>query len=143
MSLEPFAASRALSIGVELELQLVSTHDYDLAPVAEDLLRVVANAEVEGDIKPEITCSMIELSTGICDGHAQVLGQLQSLRDTLAGAARRLNIGICGGGTHPFQHWGERRIFDGPRFHHLSDLYGYLAKQFTVFGQHVHVGCCH
>jgi carboxylate-amine ligase len=141
MSLEPFAASRALSIGVELELQLVSTHDYDLAPVAEDLLRVLANAEVEGDIKPEITCSMIELSTGICDGHAQVLGQLQSLRDTLAGAARRLNIGICGGGTHPFQHWGERRIFDGPRFHHLSDLYGYLAKQFTVFGQHVHVGC--
>jgi len=23
----------------------------------------------------------------------------------------------------------------------LSELYGYLAKQFTVFGQHVHIGC--
>ena len=24
---------------------------------------------------------------------------------------------------------------------YISELYGYLAKQFTVFGQHVHVGC--
>ena len=23
----------------------------------------------------------------------------------------------------------------------MSSLYGYLAKQFTVFGQHVHIGC--
>lgn len=141
MSLEAFAVSRALSIGVELELQLVGTHDYDLVPVAEDLLRAIASADVEGDIKPEMTCSMIEVSTGICDGHANILRQLRALRDTLSTAARRLNIGICGGGTHPFQHWGERRISDSPRFQYLSELYGYLAKQFTVFGQHVHVGC--
>ena len=30
---------------------------------------------------------------------------------------------------------------NAPRFHHLSQLYGYLAKQFTIFGQHVHIGC--
>ena len=23
----------------------------------------------------------------------------------------------------------------------MSALYGYLAKQFTIFGQHVHIGC--
>ena len=141
MSLEAFAPSRALSIGVELELQLVSTHDYDLAPVAEDLLRALSRSDLQGEVKPEMTCSMIEISTQICDDHAMVCTQLESLRDALAGAARKLNIGICGGGTHAFQDWGERRIFDGPRFHYLSDLYGYLAKQFTVFGQHVHIGC--
>ncbi len=32
MSLEAFQKSEALSLGVELELQLVNTHDYDLAP---------------------------------------------------------------------------------------------------------------
>ena len=52
-----------------------------------------------------------------------------------------LNIGVCGGGTHPFQQWSDRKIFAKPRFHEVSELYGYLAKQFTVFGQHVHVGC--
>ena len=41
MSLEPFQKSAALSLGVELELQLVNTHDYDLAPYAEDMLRLM------------------------------------------------------------------------------------------------------
>ena len=43
--------------------------------------------------------------------------------------------------TFLFQQWSERQIFDTPRFQYLSELYGYLAKQFTVFGQHVHIGC--
>ena len=30
---------------------------------------------------------------------------------------------------------------DLPRFHELSALYGYLTKQFTIFGQHIHIGC--
>jgi carboxylate-amine ligase len=50
-------------------------------------------------------------------------------------------VRVAGGGAHPFQHWSDRRIFDKPRFKHVSQLYGYLAKQFTVFGQHIHVGC--
>uniref|UniRef100_UPI00293D7DDF YbdK family carboxylate-amine ligase n=1 Tax=Janthinobacterium sp. TaxID=1871054 RepID=UPI00293D7DDF len=43
--------------------------------------------------------------------------------------------------THPFQQWHEQRIYDRPRFRELSELYGYLSKQFTIFGQHVHIGC--
>ena len=141
MSLEAFASSRALSLGVELELQIVNTRDYDLTPGASDLLRVLAGKEVPGDIKPEITDSMVEVSTGVCTGHDEALTQLAALRDALVDAARQLNIGICGGGTHPFQHWPERRISDSPRFHQLSELYAYLSKQFTIFGQHVHIGC--
>jgi carboxylate-amine ligase len=141
MPLEPFAASRSLTLGVELELQLVNLHDYDLTTAAADLLRAVSKRAGAGDIKPEITSSMIEISTGICEGYADALAQLGQIRDALTAAARRLNVGICGGGTHPFQHWGAQRIFDAPRFHHLNELYGYLAKQFTVFGQHVHIGC--
>jgi carboxylate-amine ligase len=56
-------------------------------------------------------------------------------------AGDRLNVGVCGGGTHPFQQWSERRIFPKPRFNEVSALYGYLAKQFTIFGQHIHIGC--
>lgn len=141
MSLEAFSPSRALSLGVELELQLVGTHDYDLVGVAEDMLRLTKGLEITGEIKPEMTDSMIEISTGICDGHEMVLAQLEAIRAALSGIARKLNVGVCGGGTHAFQQWGERRIFDKPRFHYLHELYGYLAKQFTVFGQHVHVGC--
>ena len=38
-----------------------------------------------------------------------------------------------GGRRHaPFQQWHERRITTKPRFRELSELYGYLSKQFTI-----------
>ena len=141
MALQAFTVSEPLTLGVELELQLVSTHDFDLAPQAEDLLRVLKNHTGSWDVKPEITRSMIEIGTSIQRQHAVLLAELQDLRDQLSRGARKLNIGIAGGGTHAYQHWSEQKIFPGERFHYISELYGYLAKQFTVFGQHVHVGC--
>ncbi len=141
MSLEPFASSGALSMGIELELQIVSRYNYDLIPCAPDLLRLLDGAKLPGAITPEMTESMIELSTGICRDYDDALAQLGEIRDALVHAAERLDVGLAGGGTHPFQHWAQQRIFDKPRFHQLSELYGYLSKQFTVFGQHVHLGC--
>lgn len=141
MSLEPFQKSGALSLGVELELQLVNTHDYDLAPYAEDMLRLMSKIPLPGAVVPEMTSGMIEISTGVCQSAAEVLGQLTQIRDALVKSADKLNIAVVGGGTHPFQQWHERRIYDKPRFRELSALYGYLSKQFTIFGQHVHVGC--
>ena len=38
MPLGEFTSSRAFTLGVELELQIVNRHDYDLAPGAADLL---------------------------------------------------------------------------------------------------------
>ena len=141
MPLQSFTPSQPLTLGVELELQLVSTHDFDLAPQAEDLLRVLRGHAGDWDVKPEITRSMIEIGTSIQRSHQPLLAELRDLRDQLSQGARKLNIGIAGGGTHAYQQWSEQQIFPGDRFHYISELYGYLAKQFTVFGQHVHVGC--
>ena len=141
MTLEAFVPSRALSLGVEMELQLVNTHDYDLAPYAEDMLRMMEGLPLPGAVVPEMTSSMIEMSTGVCHSASEVLGQLSTIRDALVRSADKLNIAVVGGGTHPFQQWHEQRIYDRPRFKELSQRYGYLSKQFTIFGQHVHIGC--
>ena len=141
MSLDHFAESRPLTLGVELELQIVNTHDYDLSPSSGDLLRLLAKRKLPGNVTPEITDSMIEMCTGVCADYTEVLAQLSETRDALVDSAVRLNLGLCGGGTHPFQHWSHRRIYDTPRFHQVAELYGYLSKQFTIFGQHVHIGC--
>jgi len=140
-ALGDFKDSAAFSLGVELELQLVSKRDFDLTRGATDLLGSLDYDERFGEIKLEITESMIEISTqpqATVDGIAADLG---GLRDTLRQHCERNNIGVCGGGTHPFQRWSDQRISAKPRFMQLSGLYGYLAKQFTVFGQHVHIGC--
>jgi carboxylate-amine ligase len=140
-ALQAFTPSQPLTLGVELELQLLSTHDFDLAPQAEDLLRETARHTGKWDIKPEITRSMIEIGTSIHTEYEPMLAELQDLRNQIARAARKLNIAVAGGGTHPYQRWSDQQIFPSERFRYISQLYGYLAKQFTVFGQHVHVGC--
>lgn len=141
MPLEPFKASAPLTLGVELELQLVSLSNLDLIDASPDMLELLARGPFPGNVVPEITESMIEVSTDVHTDHAGLLAQLHQIRDALVAAGDRLNVGVCGGGTHPFQHWSERKIFSKPRFKEVSVLYGYLAKQFTIFGQHIHVGC--
>jgi carboxylate-amine ligase len=88
-----------------------------------------------------MTSSMIEVSTGVCQSAVQIQDELALIRGALVKCADRLNIAVVGGGTHPYQRWHEQRIYDKPRFRELHELYGYLSKQFTVFGQHVHLGC--
>ncbi|MGH8752067.1 MAG: YbdK family carboxylate-amine ligase [Burkholderiales bacterium] len=136
-----FKSSQALTLGVELELQLLKAHDFNLARDAEDLLARMRKVKHPGAVKPEITESMIELNSGIHAGYATLADELRTLRNVVAREAEQLNLRIAGGGSHPFHVWSERRIYPTERFKHLLNLYGYLAKQFPVFGQHIHIGC--
>ncbi|HUN93475.1 MAG TPA: YbdK family carboxylate-amine ligase [Burkholderiaceae bacterium] len=135
-----FKRSNALSMGVELELQVVDRRTGDLTRGAPDLIALLARKPVPGEVKPEITESMIEVSTSVHSAYGPLLQELQAIRSALTAAADTLDLHVGGGGTHPFQRWYERQIYDRPRFRHVAGLYGYLAKQFTVFGQHVHIG---
>ena len=136
-----FKSSQALTLGVELELQLVNTRDFNLAPDADDLLRRAADDVHAGELKPEITQSMIEINSDVHARYETLRSELRTTRDRLAAHARQMNVAIAGGGTHPFQKWKDRKIYPTERFLSVSDKYGFLAKQFTVFGQHVHIGC--
>jgi len=136
-----FGPSNSLSVGIELELQLVRAHDRDLAHEAGDLIERLAKKKVPGAVKPEVTLSMIELNSSIQTSYAGALAELEEQRAVVCEAAGVLNLGISGGGAHPFHDWSERRVYPAERFKAVTQRYGYLAKQFTVFGQHIHLGC--
>src|SRR5687768_1258938 len=136
-----FTASAALSVGVELELQLVRPHDFDLSRDAGDLLARLAKRKLPGAVKPEITESMIELNSSVHGDCAGLLAELETLRGAVVQDAGVLNVRVSGGGSHPFHDWADRRISPNERFRFVVERYGYLAKQFTVFGQHIHLGC--
>src|SRR4051812_37624384 len=135
-----FRVSEPLTLGVELELMVLNTRDYDLARGAADLLARLEKAKLPGEVKPEITESMIEINSAVNRDYGTLLAQLREVRDGIVHAADRLNLAVAGGGAHPYHRWTERRIFPTERFLKVSNLYGYLAKQFTVFGQHIHIG---
>jgi carboxylate-amine ligase len=83
---------------------------------------------------------MIEVNTSVHLNFETLRAELLEIRDVVSKAAAQLNLRIAGGGSHPFHKWSDRRIYPTERFKHLLSVYGYLAKQFTVFGQHIHVG---
>lgn len=139
--LEPFRSSKPLTMGVELELQIVNPRDFDLTRGADSILGALTKHPRAAAVKPEITESMIELNSEINSNYSDLLADLGQIRTGICDAAAKLNLGIAGGGAHPFHRWTERRIYPTERFARLSGLYGYLAKQFTVFGQHIHIGC--
>ncbi|MDR2614664.1 MAG: glutamate--cysteine ligase [Candidatus Accumulibacter sp.] len=136
-----FNESEPLTLGVELELQLLTMRDYDLTRGATDLLSAARHDGRHGDIKLEITESMIEINTQARSSADDIAADLDAMRELLVDQCARNNIAVCGGGTHPFHSWPDRRISPGERYEMTYERYGYLAKQFTVFGQHIHVGC--
>ncbi|MDY7580043.1 YbdK family carboxylate-amine ligase [Herbaspirillum sp. RTI4] len=136
----PFTSSTPFTMGIELELQLVNRRNYNLASDAVDLLTWIEPRALQSQIKLEMTQGMIELNSGIHTRADQLIEELKDLRSALVNGARYLNIDVSGGGAHPFQHWNEQRITPSERFHYLHEKYGYLAKTFTVFGQHIHIG---
>ncbi|HRE30783.1 MAG TPA: YbdK family carboxylate-amine ligase, partial [Candidatus Berkiella sp.] len=139
--LQSFKGATFPTMGVELELQLINLFNFNLATEAQDFLRRLAEKQHSGEIKPEITQAMIEINSSVHENYTSLNTELVLLRNLIADEAQKTHIGVCGGGTHPFQKWKHQRIYETERFANVSEQYGYLAKQFTVFGQHIHVAC--
>ena len=90
MSDMTFGASKALTMGIELELQILNRRDCDLTRGAGDLIRLCERAGHPGEIKPEITESMVEISTGIHERYGNALAELRAIRDVVLAAAGKL-----------------------------------------------------
>src|ERR1051325_9475804 len=100
-----FTTSQPLSLGVELELMVLNTHDYNLVRGAPDLHARLEKAELDGEVKPEITESMIEVNSAVNASYGELLAELTRVRDDIVVAAERLNVAVAGGGSHPFHKW--------------------------------------
>ena len=135
----PFVSSAPNTLGIELELQLIDPTSYDLTAASDELLAQMANHPIADRVKPEITRSMI-VNSSVHEHPMGLLAEMREMRDALVEAADAVGVSVAGGGAHPFMRWQERSISDTPRFQYLAEMYGYLARQFTVFGQHIHLG---
>jgi len=138
--LPPFAQSRLGSMGIELELMVLDRLTHDLMPAAPDILLLLDKLDKKWVATPEITTSMLEVATSVLGSFREAAGQLEEIRTSVQRAAFAVGAAISGGGAHPFQKWNEQRIYPKDRYRESARKYGYLAKMFTVFGMHVHIG---
>ena len=73
----------------------MNTRDFNLTRGSSDLLAAVRRAKHPGEIKPEITESMIEISTGIARNVAQLYSNLTQGRFSNSTAARSVDSNLA------------------------------------------------
>jgi carboxylate-amine ligase len=128
-----------VTLGVELELQILDRTTDDLAPGALRVLDACAEEKIEG-VSEEFLLSMLEVKTGICRNVAEVRDFLFPLLRRVRNVASSLGYDLAVGGTHPFSRPGTGAVFPDERYERLRRRQGWLAYQETVFGLHIHVG---
>ena len=124
------------SIGIEEELMILDADSLALSNSIEALLEEAP----DGEIKPELMESVLEIATKPCRDIPEAGGQLRNLRSHVRDSARALNLCIGSAGTHPFAMWEDQRIAARPRYRDLISALRFVARQEIIFGLHVHVG---
>ncbi|MDQ3849225.1 MAG: carboxylate-amine ligase [Actinomycetota bacterium] len=123
------------TVGIEEELMILDGDTYELVNAIESLLE---DAE-QGEVKPELMESVLEIATKPCDNAGDAGGQLRALRRHVRHTAEGRDLCIGSAGTHPFAMWEHQRIVSRPRYRDLLSALGFVARQELIFGMHVHV----
>jgi carboxylate-amine ligase len=124
------------TIGIEEELMIVDAETFGLVNAIESLLQ----DSDDGEIKPELMESVLEISTNPAPNTARAGEQLRRLREQVRATAAGRGLTIGSAGTHPFAMWEDQRIVARPRYRELVTALRFVARQELIFGMHVHVG---
>ena len=124
------------TVGIEEELMILDAGTYELVNGIEGLLEPAP----QGEIKPELMESVLEISTEPCTGLTEASEQLRALRRQVAATAAAKGMAVGSAGTHPFAMWEDQRIVARPRYRDLISALRFVARQELIFGMHVHVG---
>jgi carboxylate-amine ligase len=132
-----FNPSPSMTLGVEIELQLIDPTSRDLTPAAPALFERLG---ARPSIKPELFRSMVEIATGVCGNVAAVREQLETALATLRSTCRELGVVVAGGGAHPFAKYRDRIPYPRPRYEGVIEREQWIARRLCVFGLHLHLG---
>src|SRR4051794_24452636 len=134
--MEHHFAGPSFTIGIEEELMIVDRESLELVNAIESLLEDAT----DGEIKPELMESVLEIATKPCANTREAGAQLRSLRRQVRETAAGKGLTIGSAGTPPFAMWEEARIVARPRYRELISALRFVARQELIFGMHVHVG---
>lgn len=134
----PFTHSPDLTLGVELELQLLDPETRDLSPACGRILERLGPDQP--NVKPEIFQSMVEVSTGICRDVGQVRSELETTVALVRRACQEVGVELASSGSHPFARYTDRIVYPAERYQDLIDRNRWIARRLMIFGMHVHVG---
>lgn len=126
-----FNPSSAMTLGVEIELQILEANTLNLTPAAPRILSKIGDTLPY--VKPELFQSVLEINTGICRNVHQVHTDLTRTLDVVRGHCRGLGLDLGSAGTHPFARYIGRLVYPEKRYRDLIDRNRWLAQRLLIF----------
>jgi carboxylate-amine ligase len=135
-------SEQPLSLGVEVELQLVDAqtrHLVSQAPAVLDELR--ARHPDEPRYEKELMQNTVEVTTEVCPDIPAVERSLRTHIGRVIDVAGRRGLSVMAAGSHPRDDPYDSRFTEGsPRIDELLARFGRPVREMQTFGMHVHVG---
>lgn len=127
---------KALTLGVEMELQVLDIQNLLLTPRSQEIIDALGSKKV----KHEFFQSTIEVVTGVCNNVHDVNGDLSEILAKLKVVANNLNLKLSSTGTHPEADYRDRIVTSSKRYHELLDRNQWIIRRMAVYGMHIHIG---
>lgn len=133
----PFHSSKQeLSMGIELELQVLDQKNLLLTPRAAKIIELIQHDA----FKQEFFQSTIEIITGVCSDVQAAEQDLKHSLQKARHATSQLGLTLASTGTHPLADYRDRLVTPSPRYHELIDRNQWLIRRMAVYGMHIHLG---
>ncbi len=131
-----FQPSKPLTVGMELEYQLLNAETLELADGIMPLLECFPDSD---NVQPEFIQETVEVVSDPCDDIAALEAHVRELVAEVEAQSARLGMRLCGAGTHPFST-RFAAITPKPRYLEIEEKSGYLSHTRITYATHVHVG---
>lgn len=125
-----------LTLGVEVELQVLDGEQLKLTPRAQSLLDVVDNKKFDN----EFFQSTLEIKTDVCQDAGAIEGDLAKSFKLLKDLAVHQGLAIGASGTHPLSDYRDHLITPSDRYAQLIDRNQWIVRRMAVYGMHIHLG---
>ncbi len=132
-----FKSHGVLTLGVEVELQLIDKTTLNLTSRADELFEI--NKSIK-NLKPEFYLSSAEICTEKCNNAQEIHLDLKHSFDELKLLGDRLGINFSTTGCHPFSKYSDCVITPSKRYNELITRNQWLTRRMTVYGLHIHIG---
>jgi carboxylate-amine ligase len=130
------SSEQELSLGVELELQVLDGQNLLLCPRASEIIDLAQSP----NIKQEFFQSTLEIATGVCRHVQDVEHEAKKFLQLLKSKTETLGLKLSSTGTHPVADYRDRLITNSSRYEELIDRNQWLIRRMAVYGMHIHLG---
>lgn len=133
-----FKSSGVLTLGAEVELQLIDKNDFQLAPRAKEVLQI---GQLMTKLKQEFYLSTVEINSDKCKDVHEIRKDLSQSFDQIQEIGNDLGLVFSTTGCHPFSRYADCIITpDEPRYDEMVTRTQWLSRRMTVYGLHIHLG---